>query len=227
MKSKLKIILGTIVGILIGTSVTVYAYNYQAKDIIFTPTDKSWEVDNVEEALDEIYKKSKYEEYTGSITIKPSDLKQTLSTKDRFLKDNIVIESIPNDYKKLSTQTTATSSHILSGKTAYDNNGNLITGNVLVDNCVTGSFKCTSCTTSSGQDIGLTFEPSSFVLYVSDLSLMLVYDDSTQKWGYATTNSVINLDDNFENYFVKNNNLILRNWATSYNNKTFIYSACK
>ena len=55
MKNKLKVILGTIVGIIIGTSITVYAYNYQAKDIGFKPTNEAWKVDNVEDAINQLY----------------------------------------------------------------------------------------------------------------------------------------------------------------------------
>lgn len=79
--------------IIFGSVVGVSAYSIFATDIEYTPKDITWNVDNVESALDDLYIKAK-------------------------------------TYKKLDTQTTANSNYILDGYTAYDNNGNLITGNM-------------------------------------------------------------------------------------------------
>ena len=50
-----KIIIGIILGgILFGSG--VYAASYLASDISYTPSDTSWEVSNVNDALDDLYK---------------------------------------------------------------------------------------------------------------------------------------------------------------------------
>lgn len=48
-----------ILGAIIFSGVTVFAYSISSKDIKFTPTDSSWEVDNVEEAMNSLYDKAK------------------------------------------------------------------------------------------------------------------------------------------------------------------------
>lgn len=49
-----KVAYGIILGILLGSGL-VYAVNYVANDISYTP-DSSWEVNNVNDALDDLYK---------------------------------------------------------------------------------------------------------------------------------------------------------------------------
>lgn len=49
-----KIIFGILIGIIL-TSSTVYAINYVAKDILFEPSNDNWNVDNVEDALNDLY----------------------------------------------------------------------------------------------------------------------------------------------------------------------------
>ena len=61
----------------------------------------------------------------------------------------------------LSTTTTASASDILSGKTAYDNSGNLITGTH--EKCVSGSFEKE---TNTQINIPTGFLPSKFYLFV-------------------------------------------------------------
>ena len=55
-------ILSFIVGaLLFGCIGTVAAYNLLAKDVKYTPSDSTWEVDNVKDAIDELYIKSNKE----------------------------------------------------------------------------------------------------------------------------------------------------------------------
>ena len=55
MKKICKRVLLITLGIILGTSVTVCAYNYSAKDISFTPTNENWEVNNIEDAINDLY----------------------------------------------------------------------------------------------------------------------------------------------------------------------------
>ena len=49
-----KLIIGFILGIILCSGV-VYAASYYAKDVQYEPTDTSWEVSNVKDALDSLY----------------------------------------------------------------------------------------------------------------------------------------------------------------------------
>lgn len=56
MKRNIKVIVAVIITTLIVGTGTVYAtYSYLASNISFTPTDSSWEVTNVEDALNDLY----------------------------------------------------------------------------------------------------------------------------------------------------------------------------
>lgn len=129
MKRFLNPVFTFILGALIFGSIgVVSAYNLFASNIGYTPKDSSWNVDNVNDALDDLATKIK-PNYTDIYRVTPSFSEQTLSTKDKTLNDNITVEAIPSTYKNLTSNTTASASDIKTGKTAYDNNGNLITGN--------------------------------------------------------------------------------------------------
>ncbi len=52
-----KTIIGIIIGIVVGTISTVVASSYIASNIAYTPKDSTWKVDNVEDAIDELYTK--------------------------------------------------------------------------------------------------------------------------------------------------------------------------
>ena len=54
-----KLIIGFILGGLIFGSVGIYAASYYAKDVSYEPTDASWEVTNVSDALDHLYKNAR------------------------------------------------------------------------------------------------------------------------------------------------------------------------
>jgi hypothetical protein len=130
MKKNLLILL---IGLIVGITSTVIASNYLASEITYNDT-------TVENALNELYDLSNAAIYTGSTNITPTESEQILNTNGKRLSDNITIGAIPNTYKNLSTETTATSTDILSGKTAYDSLGNLITGGISTD-CVSGNYK--------------------------------------------------------------------------------------
>lgn len=57
IKNNLKIITAVIISAVLFTGIGVYATTqYLAKDISFNPKDENWKVDNVEDALNELYK---------------------------------------------------------------------------------------------------------------------------------------------------------------------------
>ena len=60
-----KFILGAIVGILLCSGI-VYAASYYAKDVQYEPKDTSWEVSNVNEALNSLYENYKLDNLGGN-----------------------------------------------------------------------------------------------------------------------------------------------------------------
>ena len=61
-----------ILGVVISCGITTaFAYSFFADDVNFTPTDTSWDVDNVQKALDELYK---------DVTLKPDNI-QLIGTR--------------------------------------------------------------------------------------------------------------------------------------------------
>ena len=125
-------------------------------------------------------------------------------------------------YKNLTTETTAQAGDITSGKTAYDNLGNLITGTLSTNgNCVFGTDTCDSnCETSNGMKIGnYNFNPSAFLIwtYISDSGMHSVeiyssnisttYLLSTWFEGNNGTDTRVNISGNFR----FNNGLYMQN----------------
>ena len=118
-----------LLGAVIFSGITgVTAYTILASDVGFTPKNNSWKVDNLSDAIDDLYAKAK-PTYTGTTTFTPTTSNQVIATGNKILTSDITINAIPSTYKNLTTTTTATANDLLSGKTAYDNLGNLITGN--------------------------------------------------------------------------------------------------
>ena len=78
-------------GCILTGGISVFAAAINASNVDYTPSDDTWQTNNVESAINDLYK-------------------------------------IAKSYRKLDTQTTANSNHILSNFTAYNNNGELVTG---------------------------------------------------------------------------------------------------
>ena len=56
IKDNIKIVVTVIIiAIIVGSITGVVAYNYSAKDISYTPKDNNWNVDNVDNALGDLY----------------------------------------------------------------------------------------------------------------------------------------------------------------------------
>ena len=80
-----KIILGFILGLIAAGSITVVvAYNYNAKDIEYTPKDSNWNVNNVEDAIKDLKEtksitigNSFYDMKAGNLTSRTTSLSLT------------------------------------------------------------------------------------------------------------------------------------------------------
>ena len=57
IKNNIRVIIILMICTILFTGFGVYANYYQAKDISFTPDNESWEVENVEDAINDLYKK--------------------------------------------------------------------------------------------------------------------------------------------------------------------------
>ena len=200
-----------VIGLLLGTSITVYAYNYYAKDISFEPSDESWEVDNVGSAINDLYTNQNetivdYEKTITSQNTKISNYESTITQKDSTISNlNSQITSLKNE---LSTFTSS--------------------------KCVSGTFVCTSCTTSEGQKI-VDFEPSVFYFYrtTSSTAHTVWYYDArlnTNGWRvYTVTSSETGYTfaTTMSSYIKFDNGLIFYGTQSSNANKTFYYMACE
>lgn len=72
-------------------------------------------------------------------TITPTTASQTAVAANTYVTGAITVAAIPSSYKQLSTTTTATAADILEDETAYNSNGELITGSMHVITYYTGS----------------------------------------------------------------------------------------
>ena len=98
-------------------------------------------------------------------------------------------------------------------------------------NCISGSFTCTNCNTSEGQEI-LSFKPSSFVLYTLSNNTRRVWHynenitgNQLQYYGGTSSTSAFFGVDALTKY-IKNDKLWLSNFSNDFNNLTFTYYAC-
>jgi hypothetical protein len=215
------------IGMIIMAGIVVVADNLSASEVDYKET-------NVESALDTLYQRSTYTEYDGNTTITPSSTSQTLPTNNKLLKSDITIDAIPSTFMELAQTTTVTADKLLSGETAYNNLGELITGS-MTNGCVNGSFVCTTCTTSSGQLI-VNFNPSVFVLYTNvqengnSIDVTYYYNRSINSTKVINANSspkYIWLDFSQKFSINSQNQLLAVNAGTTWQNKTVRYLACR
>lgn len=83
-------------------------------------------------------------------TITPTTASQTAVAANTYVTGAITVAAIPSSYKLLSQTTTATSSTMLESVTAYNSNGELMTGNVHVITYYTGTSAPTSSLGNNG-----------------------------------------------------------------------------
>lgn len=201
-----------VLGAIIFGSITAYAtYKISSSDISFIPTNESWKVDNVGSAINDLYTKQ-------NETI--VDYKNTISSQNTKI----------SNYENTITQKDSTISNLNSQITSLKNELSTFTSS----KCVSGTFVCTSCTTSEGQKI-VDFEPSAFMFYMSSSSTthtVWYYDSrlNTNSWKvYAVTSSGASykLSTTLSTVIKFDDSLVFYGAGSGNANKTFYYMACE
>ena len=138
--------------------------------------------------------------------------------------------TIPSNYKDLSTVTTATSSDILLGKTAYNNLGEILIGSTSVTDCIKGTVVINSnATTSSGQ-LFLNFVPSIVLWQLSNSEYELNKPNGTNtsplQYSINLTNKSIEEYTN-TNLLYTSNSVKLINYNSNDIGESWNYMACR
>jgi len=94
-------------------------------------------------------------------------------------------------------------------------------------NCVSGSFVCTTCTTTEGQKI-VDFEPSTFLLYSVTSDMVFYYNSkiNSTKWKYYGSTPSYEFKD-YSTRIKFNDSLVFYGANSTNINTTFYYMACK
>lgn len=131
--------------------------------------------------------------------------------------------SVHETYKNLTSDTTVTPDKLLEGITAYNKNGELVTG-TYNNHCIKGSFVCNSdCISNTGIELA-DFMPSQFFLY--DNSYFVFYAQGHNNKAYYYDNysqAYYTITD----FYIKNNKFVIHDWSNSFSNRTINYIACK
>ena len=227
MKNIKNYLLTFILGGIIFSGLTVFAEYVITADKIEYSANTS-----VKDKIDDLYTKVK-PAYTGSLEVTPSANTQILYTKNKLLNSNISINPIPSTYKNLITTTTATQQDILSGKTAYDNNGNLITGSVSAD-CIKGSFVWNDSYSTNGYKVA-SFNPAFFAITSYNIKnssrYLWYYNKSTDSSNFYSitfgSNAPQSVSLSSSTSFVVNNGLTLKWGTNTWTGQTVNYVICK
>ena len=130
------------------------------------------------------------------------------------------------NYKKLDTQTSASTNDIVSGKTAYDNLGNLISG-TYSDNCVMGSGTVTSSfTTSTGGKL-FDFVPSVYFINFPSINVITFYKYGINENKILTMTPNSAYGDDSPYYTARDGKYYAINWTNTNVGVTYYYIACK
>ena len=161
------------------TNVASALDNLYTKSLTYKNLDQATTVDAYKLLANETAYSSSGHLVTGAIQtynvnghVTPGSTEQSVATAGKYVDNNIIIDPIPSNYKLLNTPTTAQVNNILSGFTAYDNDGNLITG-TLSTNCVKGYFDKSA---NSQISINFGFNPSSFTFIFTNDSVKQGYE---------------------------------------------------
>ena len=200
-------------------------------------TEVTYKGETLDKTLDTLYQRSTYTEYSGLTTVTPTTTEQILSTNNKLLKSDITIGAIPSSYKNLSTTTTVTANKLLSGETAYDNLGNLITGNGL--ECMEASTKFTEASTmATGQEL-VSFWPSHWAIFIThptyDYTVLFYYNSELNPnylYRYASgSNSATTTPTYSDNYsldkYKVNNKLSINSLSNQWIGGDIYYIACR
>lgn len=160
-----------------------------------------------------------------------SEIEYKETTVEGALND---LYTVHETYKNLNINTDFTANDLISGKTAYNSNGELVTGN-LEHNCVNGTINKPA---SSQLNIYLDFVPKSFIIYMKNpLSDNLIssfeYNQLTKKVYAHHIDSNSQVTSNESSVFSISGNNIVSSFATNSSNgyykasTTVYYTACK
>ena len=118
-----KIIFGIITGIILCGGL-VYAANSLAKDVTYKPDDETWNVSNVEEALNDLYKNSKSND-SSEIIVEMSMTQSVINTTSwkhtgvcNLTYNNEIVDSftLPDFQYNIDSNTTVGTTKIIEGK---------------------------------------------------------------------------------------------------------------
>ena len=192
-----KTIIAFILGALIFGSTGVIAATLLANNVSYDNTNSGINSTNVQGAIDELYTKANttYDEYSGTTTYTPTTSTQTVPTNNKLMKSDITINAIPSSYKNLSTTTTATASDIVSGKTAYNNSGTLLTGTYVAPSMKGTEWNYNSFVSTVGENtINVGFQPNRIVFLNNSNGVSIIYDktksESTFMVSYSSDKKV-------------------------------------
>lgn len=160
------IIIGFVIGIIVMSGVGVVAATmYYSNQISYTPTDTSWNVDNVETALNELY-----DEINNKVSV------IYLGTGTSF---NIKTLLPDIDYTKLTIE-----NFIVGGLSAPD---------MMTTNYTTGAGNVEDKAAARGFKIGKTYNASTGILSLSGASQRIqIHKNSTGYSSWAASNQNIN-----------------------------------
>ena len=222
-------ILLVIVTVILTGSISVYAAGrYYASQIDYEPSNPNFNVDNMSDALDELYDKTK--NYKNLST--PTDVESNylLNGKKAYKSNGTLVTGSISTYNGTTNITASSETQTLQTNGKYMNSD--ITINALPagsGDCVSGNFVCTTCSTTGGQQI-LDFKPSKFLVYGEPSSKVeMFYDENftgNYFWSSNNFNEVLNSNAPISK-FIKNDKFIMNSVSSDWNNKTVYYIACR
>lgn len=223
MNNKIKIVFSFVLGMIISGSV-VYATVYNAKDVSFVSKNNNTNVNNVADALDELYEEKANKIFSGVYNLSPSRSERTISTSGKIASKNFVISAIPSTYKKLDQQTTVTANTLFNGIIAYDGDGNKITGRG--QTCIKGSINSSVCGTSTNYPIISGYKYLFMFLPNGNKTIEVNANYNYLKLCWESNCALYALDNNI--YFSSDDkNMYCKSFNSEWNNLNFDYIACK
>lgn len=130
-KNNLKLFAGIIIGVVAFGSIVVYASSILANDISFTPKDNTWEVSNVEDAINSLYSninKDNLEFFSGVISTSSGGL---------FYTKNI---DIPENTKKVTIESYMVSSYSVTNPVITSDSNIDVTNETIYSDGISGRY---------------------------------------------------------------------------------------
>lgn len=205
-----------IIGCIISSLVITVALNIDAEDIEYN------ENESIKDKLDNLFNISNYQNYEGNTYLTPGNNANSVNTTNKIMENDFVIKQIPSYYKILSNEADITADDVKSGKKAY-NNDSLITGIATTSpSCESGSFTCTTCNTSTGQTMPLSFKPKRLVIMEGDSPYRLHFYDKSR------SETVLEPNLPLSTYMtINSNSFIVKNFNSDTLNHKWYYFYCK